>query len=203
MRQQDKKIERDRRRTIEEVQQNLTENYEQDEIPIFGPRRAAGEVDIFDDTDADGVKKVHGSPNFVGRLTTQSQRHQEGFPFVSAPWWFAALVGSHSPEAEVFDLEIVLDTVFRAFAAHAALFDAAEGRDLGRDDPLVDADDAVVERFGDAPNAADVAGIEIGGETVFGIVRHRNGFLFRFKSEERSNRPEGLLARHLHLRRHI
>jgi hypothetical protein len=33
-----------------------------------------------------------------------------------------------------------------------------------RDDALVDADDAVFERLGDAPDAADVAAVEIGSE---------------------------------------
>ena len=41
--------------------------------------------------------------------------------------------------------------------ADAAFLHAAEGRDLGRDDALVDADDAVFEHLGDAPDAADVA----------------------------------------------
>ena len=48
-----------------------------------------------------------------------------------------------------------------------ALLHAAELRDLasgfGRDDVLVDADDAVFEAVGDAPDAADVAALEIGG----------------------------------------
>ena len=47
--------------------------------------------------------------------------------------------------AEVFDLEKFLDAVFRAFAADAAFLHTAEGGDLGRDDALVDADDAVLE----------------------------------------------------------
>src|SRR6516162_7696470 len=45
--------------------------------------------------------------------------------------------------AEVFDLEQLLDALFRAFAADAAFLHAAEGRDLGRDDALVDADNVV------------------------------------------------------------
>jgi hypothetical protein len=40
--------------------------------------------------------------------------------------------------------------------ADAAFLHAAEGRDLGRDDTLVDADDTVFEVLGDAPDAADV-----------------------------------------------
>jgi hypothetical protein len=47
--------------------------------------------------------------------------------------------------------------------ADAAFLYAAEGRDLGRDDALVDADDAVFEGLGDPPNAADVVAVEIGG----------------------------------------
>src|SRR6266581_1260541 len=66
--------------------------------------------------------------------------------------------------AEVFEFEEFLDAVFRAFAADAAFLHAAEGRNLGRDDSLVDADDAVFEGFGDAPDAADVAAVEISGE---------------------------------------
>ena len=61
--------------------------------------------------------------------------------------------------AEVFDFEELLDAVFRAFAADAALLHAAEGGDFGRDDALVDADDAVFQRLGDAPDAADVAAV--------------------------------------------
>src|SRR5205814_7427553 len=69
--------------------------------------------------------------------------------------------------AEVFDIEEFLDAVFHA----------AEGRDLGRDDALVDADDAVFERLGDAPDAADVAAVEIGGEPcrLFGNCGCRPG----------------------------
>ena len=71
--------------------------------------------------------------------------------------------------AKVFDLEEFLDAVFRAFAADAAFLHAAERGDLGRDDALVDADDAVFEGFGDAPDAADVAAVEIGREAKFGV----------------------------------
>jgi len=36
--------------------------------------------------------------------------------------------------------------------------------DFAQDDAFVDADDAVFEGLGDAPDAADVAAVEIGGE---------------------------------------
>ena len=56
--------------------------------------------------------------------------------------------------AEVFDLEEFLDAVFRAFAADAAFLHAAKRGDLGRDDALVDADNALFEPLCDAPDAA-------------------------------------------------
>src|SRR5215469_2628469 len=87
--------------------------------------------------------------------------------------------------AEVFDLEEFLDAVFRAFAADAAFLHAAEGRDLGRDDALVDADDAVFERLGDAPDAADVAAVEIGGEAKLGVVGHAYGLVVGLEAVER------------------
>jgi hypothetical protein len=57
--------------------------------------------------------------------------------------------------AEVFDFEEFLDAVFRTFAADAALLHAAERRGLDLDDAFVDADDAVFERLGDAPDVAE------------------------------------------------
>src|SRR6266567_8527436 len=72
--------------------------------------------------------------------------------------------------AQVLHLEVLLDAVLGALAADAAFLDAAEGRDLRGDDALVDADDAVFERLGSAPDAADVAAVEVGGEAVGGDV---------------------------------
>src|SRR5580692_7521648 len=71
-----------------------------------------------------------------------------------------------SPKAadtDIFAIEIILDAVFRTFLAHTRFLDAAERRDLCRDQPLVDADHAVFQRFGDAEGAAEVLGVEIGG----------------------------------------
>ena len=57
--------------------------------------------------------------------------------------------------------------------ADAAFFHAAERGDLGRDDALVDADDAVFEGLGDAPDAADVAAVEIGSDPLLHLPRMR------------------------------
>src|SRR6476620_4230951 len=95
--------------------------------------------------------------------------------------------------AQVLHLEIILDAVFRPLAADAAFLHAAEGGDLSRDDAFVDADDAVFEGFGDAPDAADVAAVEIGGETEFGVVGHAYGLGVGLEAVERRNGAEGLL----------
>ena len=60
------------------------------------------------------------------------------------------------------------------FAAEAGLLEAAEWGDFRGDHTGVYADDAVFKRFGDAPNASDVAAIEIGGEAKLGIVGKRD-----------------------------
>src|SRR5882762_7688671 len=93
---------------------------------------------------------------------------------------FEALSGGPDPvsslvdatHAQVLHLEVVLDAVFRALAADAAFLHATERRDLGRDDAFVDPDDAVFEGLGNAPDAADIAAVEIGGEAEFGVVGH-------------------------------
>jgi len=59
--------------------------------------------------------------------------------------------------------------------------------DLGRDDALVDADDAVFEGLGDAPDAADVAAVEIGGEAELGVVGHLDRIGFALEAVERAS----------------
>ena len=65
----------------------------------------------------------------------------------------------------------------QALAADAALLHAAERCDLakglGEDDAFVNADDAVFERLSDAPDAADVAAVEIGGKGLASLPRER------------------------------
>src|SRR5207245_4996455 len=85
--------------------------------------------------------------------------------------------------------------------ADAALLHAAEGCD--RDDALVDADDAVFEGLGDAPDAADVAAVEIGGEPELGVVGHLDRLVLVLEAVERRNGPEGLLLGNHHGGRHI
>jgi hypothetical protein len=72
-----------------------------------------------------------------------------------------------------------------------------------RDDALVDADDAVFEGFGDAPDAADVAAVEIGDETEFGVIGHLDRVGFALEAVERGDGSEGLLFGDDHVGRHI
>src|SRR5690554_2213586 len=76
---------------------------------------------------------------------------------------------SDAAHAEIFDLEEVIHAVFRAFAAETGLLDATERRDLGRDDAGVDPDNAAFDRLGYTPDTAEIAGIEIRGQSEFGI----------------------------------
>ena len=59
------------------------------------------------------------------------------------------------------------------------------------------------KRFGDAPDAAHIAGIEIGGEPEFGVVGHGDGLIVGLEAEQRRDGAEDFLARHLHRRRHV
>ena len=92
---------------------------------------------------------------------------------------------------------------FDAFAADARLLHAAERRDLGDDEAGVDADHAVLERFGDAPDAADVARVEVRREPELGAVRELDHLVVGREADQRRDRTERLLAEDLHLRRDV
>src|SRR5579862_859320 len=87
-------------------------------------------------------------------------------------------------DTHVFYLEVVLDPVLRAFAPYSGLLDAAERRDFVGDDAYVDANDAVLERFRDAPDAPDVAAVEIRGQSVLRIIRELDQLLLRLEAKQ-------------------
>src|SRR5215469_6664869 len=140
------------------------------------------------------------SPGSGRGLSTIAKSSGTGMPFgrrLSRTWRLVSGIVEPSAvdaaHAQVFDLKVVLDAVFRTLAADARLFHTAERRDLGRDDALVDADDAVFERLGDAPDAADVAAVEIGGEAEFGVVGHAYGLVVGLEAIEGRDRAKGFL----------
>src|SRR5690242_15654309 len=85
--------------------------------------------------------------------------------------WTSELRSGDAAVAKVLDLQELLHAVFRAFASETGLLDTAERRDLRGDDPGIDADDSVLERFRHAPDPRDVAAVEVSREPVLGIVR--------------------------------
>ena len=92
----------------------------------------------------------------------------------------------------VFDLDEFLDAVVRTFAAEARLLHATERRQLGRDGAGVDADHAVLEPLTDAPDAADVARVEICGEPELGVVGKIDRLPLVLEAIERRHRAESL-----------
>src|SRR5207253_7604362 len=114
-------------------------------------------------------------------------------------FWLVAL-GSDAAEAEVFDFDEFVDAVLGAFPAEAGFLYAAKGSDFRGYEAAVDADDAVFEGFGDAPDASDVAAVEIGGKSKFGVVGESDGFGFGLEAEERRDRAKRFFAGEGHLR---
>src|SRR5262245_36143182 len=83
----------------------------------------------------------------------------------------------------------------RAFTAEATFLDAAEGRDFCRDQAGVDADHAGLQRLGDAPDATEIAGIEIRREPEWRVVAHRDHIGFILEAEYRRERAKCFLVR--------
>src|SRR5919201_887104 len=114
--------------------------------------------------------------------------------------WYvrSSTINSDAPHAEVLRLQPLVDAVLGALAADARLLDAAEGRHLGGDDAGVDAEDPVLERLRDAPDAAHVARVEVRGQAVWGVVGLAHRLLLGGEAADPRHRAEGLLAAHRH-----
>src|SRR5690349_21720880 len=101
---------------------------------------------------------------------------------------------SDAADADVLELGELEDAVLRAFAARAALLHAAEGRDLGGDQPGVQADDAVFQRLGDSPGTRQVTRVDVGRQPELGVVGEADGLRIVFDLEQRRHRAEGFFA---------
>src|SRR5471030_1705742 len=101
------------------------------------------------------------------------------------------VVALDAAEAKVLDYEKVLDAVLGALASDARFLYAAERRHFGGDESGVDADDAIFQRLGHAPYTADVAAVEVGGETEFRVVGQSDCIGLVLEAEQRRHRSEG------------
>lgn len=82
--------------------------------------------------------------------------------------------------------------MFRAFAAKTRLFHSAKWRDFIRNQPGIDADHAVFQLLGDAPDTGGIVAVKIGGEAVDGVIGLLNDLLLILKFHQRGHRAENL-----------
>src|SRR5690606_35677021 len=101
---------------------------------------------------------------------------------------------SDAAEAEVLDLEVLLQSVLRALTADAALFHATEGRHFSGDEARVDADHTALERLGDPPDAAHVTAVEVAGQPELSPVGQTDGIFLGRELHQRGDRAEGLFV---------
>src|SRR6266850_3508024 len=105
---------------------------------------------------------------------------------------------SADADAQVLELGVVQNAVFRALAADTGLLDTPERRYLGGNDAGIEADDAGLQCLGDPPGACEVARVEVRGEAELGVIGHADGIGFRLEAQQRRHGPESLLASHQH-----
>src|SRR5262245_1704262 len=92
----------------------------------------------------------------------------------------ACPVARPSPDQrDVLGLQKLHQSFMRAFAPDAALLHAAERRGRIGDETAVEADHAEVEPFRHPHAAAKIARVDIGDETILGVVRPLDHVLFR------------------------
>ena len=59
------------------------------------------------------------------------------------------------------------------------------------------------KRFGDPPDPAEVAGVEVGRQAELGVVGHGDRLVFGLEAEQRRHGSKGLLPSHRHVGRDI
>ncbi len=90
-----------------------------------------------------------------------------------------------------------------AFAAKAALLDAAEGRGRIRHQPAIKADHAGFDSRRHTHAAPNIARVDVGGKAVFRVVGVGDGFRLGLETGDGSDRPENFLMRHLCVGRNL
>src|SRR5258707_15765384 len=97
---------------------------------------------------------------------------------------------------DVLRLQKLHQPFVRALAADARLLHAAEGRGRVGDEPAVEPDHAELELLGDAHAAAHVLGIEVGDETVFGVIGALDHLALGFEGLDCGDGAEDFFAQH-------
>lgn len=89
--------------------------------------------------------------------------------------------------ANIFIVEIFVDSIFGAFGANSGLFDAAKWGLDRRHDALVCADHSDFEFLGHSPHLTQVAAVEVACETDRHWVGNFQRLFFSFESSTRGN----------------
>src|SRR6478736_5795030 len=97
---------------------------------------------------------------------------------------------------DVLRLQKLHQPFVRAFAADARLFHAAERRGRVGDESAVEPDHAELELLGDAHAAAHVLGIEVGNETVLGVIGALDHLALGFEGLDRGDGAEDFFSQH-------
>src|SRR5262245_34016409 len=74
------------------------------------------------------------------------------------------MLDAQPADAHIFGIEIVLDALMSTLLAKTGLLDTAERRLDRGDEAFIHADHTVFQPFHDTEGAAEIAGVEIGGE---------------------------------------
>src|SRR5450759_1660443 len=130
--------------------------------------------------------------------TITAERGPEALPAMLRPTSRVEL----RSDADVLDLEVLLDALEAALAPEAGVLDPAEGRGRVGHDALVDAHHAELQRLADPQRAREVPGEYIGDQAVFRVVGPLDRLRLRDESRDRSHRTEDLLAHQQGVRGH-
>lgn len=79
---------------------------------------------------------------------------------------------------KVLDIDVVISSIFGAFASHTRLLDAVGRSHFGRDESGVPAHQAGLQGLRNT-DSRDVAGKETSGKTKLGIIRHLDDLFLR------------------------
>src|SRR3546814_4464396 len=114
------------------------------------------------------------------------------------------LIKAHSKlERYVLGIEILVDTLGSAFTAEARFLHPTERRGSIGDRAAIAAHHAGVQLGRDAHCTVDVAGVEVRHETVLGVVRSRDRFVFGVETDHCRNGSEDLFLQQARVGGHL